>query len=137
MEVVLLIGSRPGAPYRGFHGRYQSFGPLVVYNPIEALPNSRQQSDLSAGPGDLVLLDPDEKEDDEGGGGSEHLELKFTTPSILDDYIRPSALLAERDFGNEASKKKNSDHRAIDCSAAIVGHWFATVTSLSALPPNI
>lgn len=108
MEVVLLIGSRPGAPYRGFHGRYQAFGPLVVYNPQEPLPNSRQESNLSAGPEDYIWLDPykEDKEEDEGGGAQ--LEVEFTTPSILDNYIQSSALLAERDFNNEASGKKKS-----------------------------
>lgn len=109
MEVVLLIGSRPGAPYRGIHGRYQAFGPLVVYNPQEERPNSRQESDLSAGPEDFIWLDPDkEKEDDEGGGGGdEHLELEFTTPSIL-DYIQPSVLLAEQDLDNEVSANETT-----------------------------
>uniref|UniRef100_A0A3Q1J6P7 CUB domain-containing protein n=1 Tax=Anabas testudineus TaxID=64144 RepID=A0A3Q1J6P7_ANATE len=34
VHVVLLIG-QPILPYRGFFGRYQAFGPLVVYNPLE------------------------------------------------------------------------------------------------------
>lgn len=110
MEVVLLIGSRPGAPYRGFHGRYQAFGPLVVYNPEVALQNNHQESNLSAGSEDFKWLDPDkEEEDDEGGGGGdEHLELEFTTASILNDYIQPSAELAEQDFNQEASAKKTT-----------------------------
>ncbi|CAF92529.1 unnamed protein product [Tetraodon nigroviridis] len=29
LEVVLLIGGWPGAPYRGFYGRYRAFGPPV------------------------------------------------------------------------------------------------------------
>lgn len=109
MEVVLLIGSRPGAPYRGFHGRYQAFGPVAVYNPQEALPNSRQESDLSAGSEEFLWLGPDDgddEEEDKGGGSEEHLELEFTTPSILDDYIQPSPLLAEQNLNNEVSEKK-------------------------------
>lgn len=35
LEVVLLIGGWPSAPYRGFYGRYQAFGPPLVYNPLE------------------------------------------------------------------------------------------------------
>ncbi|XP_037327854.2 uncharacterized protein zgc:66455 isoform X1 [Pungitius pungitius] len=33
LYVVLLIGGWPSPPYRGFHGRYQAFGPPVVYDP--------------------------------------------------------------------------------------------------------
>uniref|UniRef100_A0A665U8F8 EGF-like domain-containing protein n=1 Tax=Echeneis naucrates TaxID=173247 RepID=A0A665U8F8_ECHNA len=36
LDVVLLIGAWPHSPYRGFYGRYQAFGPPVVYNPQEA-----------------------------------------------------------------------------------------------------
>lgn len=35
LEVVLLIGGWPSAPYRGFYARYHAFGPPVVYNPEE------------------------------------------------------------------------------------------------------
>ncbi|XP_029914913.1 uncharacterized protein LOC115364443 [Myripristis murdjan] len=35
LYVVLLIGGQPSSPYRGFYGRYQAFGPPVVYNPQE------------------------------------------------------------------------------------------------------
>uniref|UniRef100_A0A674PQQ0 Uncharacterized LOC101078859 n=1 Tax=Takifugu rubripes TaxID=31033 RepID=A0A674PQQ0_TAKRU len=35
LEVVLLIGGWPSVPYRGFYGRYQAFGPPVVYDPEE------------------------------------------------------------------------------------------------------
>lgn len=114
MEVVLLIGSRPGAPYRGFHGRYQSFGPLVLYNPQEALPNGRQKSELPAAPEDFIWSDDEE---DEGGG--EHLELEVTTPSILDDDIPPSVPQAEQDFNNEASAKKTSTTK---CSVEELQH---------------
>lgn len=38
LYVVLLIGGWPSPPYRGFYGRYQAFGPLVVYNPPERFP---------------------------------------------------------------------------------------------------
>lgn len=132
LEVVLLIGSRPGAPYRGFHGRYQAFGPLVVYNPQEALPNSSQESDLSAGPEDLIWLDPDEEDDDEGGGGGgdEHLELELTTPLILDDYIQPSVLLAKQDFNNEASEKKTTTTEPP--IATMIGHCITSVSTLFA-----
>ncbi|XP_077935837.1 uncharacterized protein LOC120825436 [Gasterosteus aculeatus] len=33
LYVVLLIGGWPSPPYRGFHGRYQAFGPPVVFDP--------------------------------------------------------------------------------------------------------
>lgn len=37
LYVVLLIGGWPSPPYRGFYGRYQAFGPPVIYNPGEGL----------------------------------------------------------------------------------------------------
>lgn len=37
LHVVLLIAGWPSQQYRGFYGRYQAFGPLVVYNPHEGL----------------------------------------------------------------------------------------------------
>lgn len=110
LEVVLLIGSRPGAPYRGFHGRYQAFGPLVVYNPQEVVPNSRQVSDPPTGPEDFIWLDPEEVDDDEEGGGSEHVELELTTASNLDDNIQPSSLLVKYDFNTEVSANQNHHH---------------------------
>lgn len=48
LYVVLLIGGWPSPPYRGFYGRYQAFGPLVVYNPHERFP------ERSGKPGGLV-----------------------------------------------------------------------------------
>ncbi|XP_032372417.1 uncharacterized protein zgc:66455 [Etheostoma spectabile] len=41
--VVQLIGGWPSSPYRGFHGRYQAFGPPVVYNPQEGLPHRKSK----------------------------------------------------------------------------------------------
>ncbi|CAL8329334.1 unnamed protein product [Lota lota] len=37
LHVVLLIGGHPSYSYRGFYGRYQAFGPPVVYNPLDKL----------------------------------------------------------------------------------------------------
>lgn len=37
LHVVLLVGGWPRHQYRGFYGRYQTFGPPVVYNPHRAV----------------------------------------------------------------------------------------------------
>ncbi|XP_063740402.1 uncharacterized protein zgc:66455 isoform X1 [Eleginops maclovinus] len=44
LYVVLLIGGWPTPPYRGFYGRYQSFGLPVVYNPQEGSPEPNRKS---------------------------------------------------------------------------------------------
>uniref|UniRef100_A0A3Q3AQV3 CUB domain-containing protein n=1 Tax=Kryptolebias marmoratus TaxID=37003 RepID=A0A3Q3AQV3_KRYMA len=49
LYVVLLIGGWPSTPYRGFYGRYQAFGPPVVYNPQEGFPGRSKVSEPSAG----------------------------------------------------------------------------------------
>lgn len=70
LEVVLLIGGWPSAPYRGFYGRYQAFGPPVVYDPEEILTGEASdpglvESDLPADSGHLFDLMAEEPEDDE------------------------------------------------------------------------
>lgn len=71
LEVVLLIGGWPSAPYRGFYGRYHAFGPPAVYNPEEVLtgeaPDPEQvESDLPADSGggfDLKAEGPEDGEE--------------------------------------------------------------------------
>ncbi|XP_047433486.1 uncharacterized protein zgc:66455 isoform X2 [Mugil cephalus] len=46
LYVVLLIGGWPSPLYRGFYGRYQAFGPPVVYNPGEGSSEGREESEL-------------------------------------------------------------------------------------------
>lgn len=70
LEVVLLIGGWPSAPYRGFYGRYQAFGPPVVYNPEEVLTGDASdpgqvESDLPADSGHMFDLMAEEPEGDE------------------------------------------------------------------------
>ncbi|XP_059195271.1 uncharacterized protein zgc:66455 isoform X3 [Centropristis striata] len=43
LYVVLLIGGWPSPPYRGFYGRYQAFGPPVVYNPQEGFTDRKPE----------------------------------------------------------------------------------------------
>lgn len=134
LEVVLLIGSRPGSPYRGFHGRYQAFGPLVVYNPQEVRPNSPQGSDLPTDPEDLIWLDPEEEEEEEeGGGSSEHVQSELTTASYLDDYIQRQGLLAEQDFSTEVSEDQRFNHISINGHNDWLMGW--TVLESTVLPP--
>lgn len=62
LEVVLLIGGWPSAPYRGFYGRYHAFGPPVLYNPEEV-----QESDPPADSGGVFDVMAEEPEDAEVG----------------------------------------------------------------------
>lgn len=103
LEVVLLIGSRPGNPYRGFYGRYQAFGPLVVYNPQEV-----QESEPPPGLEGFTEFGSE----DEG----EHLESDLTTASDLtfDDYAQPSALMAEDSADPQVSGLKRSNSELLN-----------------------
>ncbi|KAK9540807.1 hypothetical protein VZT92_003233 [Zoarces viviparus] len=47
LYVVLLIGGWPSPPYRGFYGRYQAFGPPVVYNPQKGFTETNRKSEPS------------------------------------------------------------------------------------------
>lgn len=60
LEVVLLIGGWPSPPYRGFYGRYQAFGPPVVYNPQQGSPEGHGESVPSPGMVDRGESGPDE-----------------------------------------------------------------------------
>lgn len=48
LYIVLLIGGWPTATYRGFYGRYQAFGPPVVYKPQEVFTRKSKVSKPSA-----------------------------------------------------------------------------------------
>lgn len=90
LEVVLLIGGWPSVAYRGFYGRYQAFGPPVVYDPEEMLTGEASdlglaESDLPADSGHLFDLMAEEPEDDEkvsqscNSGQSFHLLKKISS----------------------------------------------------------
>uniref|UniRef100_A0A8C5CZP4 CUB domain-containing protein n=1 Tax=Gouania willdenowi TaxID=441366 RepID=A0A8C5CZP4_GOUWI len=51
LHVVLLIGGWPSPPYRGFYGRYQTFGPPVLYNPGDGLPETSETPEPEPEPG--------------------------------------------------------------------------------------
>jgi len=53
LYVVQLIGGWPSSSYRGFYGRYQAFGPPVVYNPQEGFTGRRKVPEPSPGLTDL------------------------------------------------------------------------------------
>lgn len=65
LEVVLLIGGWPSAPYRGFYGRYHAFGPPVVYNPEEELTAEApapEQAESHLPEFDLMAEEPEDDE---------------------------------------------------------------------------
>ncbi|XP_075320409.1 uncharacterized protein LOC142379160 [Odontesthes bonariensis] len=53
LYVVQLIGGWPSPSYRGFYGRYQAFGPPVVYNPQEGFTGRSKVPEPSPGLTDL------------------------------------------------------------------------------------
>lgn len=59
LEVVLLIGGWPQLPYRGFYGRYQAFGPPVIYSPQDGFKTGAELVDLDSL--QHLSADPDEK----------------------------------------------------------------------------
>ncbi|XP_037621797.1 uncharacterized protein zgc:66455 isoform X1 [Sebastes umbrosus] len=87
LYVVLLIGGRPSPPYRGFYGRYQAFGPPVVYNPQEGIPETNWKSEPAPG---LVHFN----ELAMNGEQMEH-PSPANTDLMYDYYGQPSVLMAE------------------------------------------
>ncbi|CAK6976322.1 uncharacterized protein zgc:66455 isoform X2 [Scomber scombrus] len=47
LHVVVLISGWPSRPYRGFYGRYQAFGPPVVYKPQEGFTGTDRKAETS------------------------------------------------------------------------------------------
>lgn len=47
LHVVVLISGWPSRPYRGFYGRYQAFGPPVVYKPQEGFTGTDRKTETS------------------------------------------------------------------------------------------
>ncbi|XP_010787372.1 uncharacterized protein isoform X2 [Notothenia coriiceps] len=86
LYVVLLIGGWPTPPYRGFYGRYQAFGPPVVYNPQEGLPETNMGSQsLPSG-----LLELNERPD--------------PNPDLMYDFNnQPSEMTAEKKENEEGA----------------------------------
>ncbi|KAM3623233.1 uncharacterized protein V6R79_008820 [Siganus canaliculatus] len=60
LHVVLLIGGQPSPPFRGFYGRYQAFGPPVLYHPQEGFTERSRQSESSPGHVDVNESGPAE-----------------------------------------------------------------------------
>lgn len=92
LYVVLLIGGWPSPPYRGFYGRYQAFGPPVVYNPQEGFTERNRKSEPSLGLMDFneFVLNGEQAEADL----SEHPSPP-NSDLTYDYYDRTSAVTAE------------------------------------------
>ncbi|KAL3066376.1 hypothetical protein OYC64_016349 [Pagothenia borchgrevinki] len=90
LYVVLLIGGWPNPPYRGFYGRYQAFGPPVVYNPQEGLPETNMGSQTL--PSGLLELN----------------EFLDPSPELMYDYNnQPSEMTAENEEGADTEMAEN------------------------------
>lgn len=91
LYVVLLIGGWPSAPYRGFYGRYQAFGPPVVYNPQERFTETDREAQTS-------LLDFSEFGRVTAGEQMESDLLERPSPArsdvLYDYYDQPAAMTA-------------------------------------------
>ncbi|KAM7394759.1 hypothetical protein PAMP_021545 [Pampus punctatissimus] len=93
LYVVLLIDSWPSLPYRGFYGRYQAFGPPVVYNPQEGFTEGDKESEASH-----ELLDFNEFGPVTAGEQMESDLQEHPSPAnsdlVYDDYDQPAAKTA-------------------------------------------
>ncbi|KAJ4921381.1 hypothetical protein JOQ06_025964 [Pogonophryne albipinna] len=90
LYVVLLIGGWPTPPYRGFYGRYQAFGPPVVYNPQEGLPETNMGSQSL--PSGLLELN----------------ELLDPNPDLMYDHNnQPSEMISENEEGADTEVAEN------------------------------
>uniref|UniRef100_A0A3B3CJ12 EGF-like domain-containing protein n=1 Tax=Oryzias melastigma TaxID=30732 RepID=A0A3B3CJ12_ORYME len=87
LQVVLLIGGWPSSSYRGFYGRYQAFGPPVVYNPGENL--GIRSKELEAEPGITKVSDPP-------------VNSEQTDPEMMYDYY-DTGTMAERPWESKPS----------------------------------
>uniref|UniRef100_A0AAQ5X6S5 EGF-like domain-containing protein n=1 Tax=Amphiprion ocellaris TaxID=80972 RepID=A0AAQ5X6S5_AMPOC len=120
LYVVLLIGGWPSPPYRGFYGRYQAFGPPVVYNPQEGFTvrSSESEPSTSTAPpyrtvrsgrgvphqgsrsGTAVHPAPPQLSDN-----SQHHELRTSTPTA----IRRNVEAAEESRTHRRLEEKSAD----------------------------
>ncbi|XP_029380042.1 uncharacterized protein LOC115057210 [Echeneis naucrates] len=94
LDVVLLIGAWPHSPYRGFYGRYQAFGPPVVYNPQEAFSVRDRKSEPE--PGLMGLAGEQVGSDPSGNSGlmfdyPEEHSAPRTEPLLEPEYADPEA----------------------------------------------
>ncbi|XP_028453593.1 mucin-4 isoform X2 [Perca flavescens] len=128
--VVQLIGGWPSSPYRGFHGRYQAFGPLVVYNPQEGFPN--RESEPSPG-----ILDFSELVKN-----GEQLESEHPSQASSDltyDYFSPSSDGTEPEEAADTEVDENHHQVSASTQGTSRSGRGATKTSLrlsdSAVPP--
>ncbi|CAB1430034.1 unnamed protein product [Pleuronectes platessa] len=87
LNVVLLIGAWPDSPYRGFYGRFQAFGPPVIYNPQDGF----TVGDQTSGPVDLT---------DSGLNGEQPEPNLHPSPvnidPLYDYYDQRSVMMAEQ-----------------------------------------
>ncbi|XP_045905327.1 uncharacterized protein zgc:66455 isoform X1 [Micropterus dolomieu] len=84
LHVVLLIGGWPSPLYRGFYGRYQAFGPPVLYEPQEGFKEQNRKSE-PLGHMDLNEFDPVLN----GAPSPANSDLMY------DYYDQPSAVMPE------------------------------------------
>ncbi|XP_068583355.1 uncharacterized protein zgc:66455 [Cebidichthys violaceus] len=96
LYVVLLIGGWPSPPYRGFYGRYQAFGPPVVYNPQEGFTETNRKSQPSPGLTDF----------NEIVTNGEQMDSNLPDTDFMYDYYGPtSATTAELEHEEEEEEE--------------------------------
>ncbi|XP_044197860.1 uncharacterized protein zgc:66455 isoform X1 [Thunnus albacares] len=93
LYVVLLIGGWPSLPYRGFYGRYQAFGPPVVYNPQEGFTEKDKASETSHELLDFSEFGPVTAGEQMESGLLEHLS-PVNSDLMYDYYDQPATMTA-------------------------------------------
>ncbi|XP_054459708.1 uncharacterized protein zgc:66455 [Anoplopoma fimbria] len=101
LYVVVLIGGWPSPPYRGFYGRYQAFGPPVVYNPHEGFLETNRKSEPSPGLMDFneLVMDGEQMDLD-----LPELPSTGNTDFVYDYYGQYSGTAAELDHKDANTK---------------------------------
>ncbi|XP_062244241.1 uncharacterized protein zgc:66455 [Platichthys flesus] len=115
LNVVLLIGAWPDSPYRGFYGRFQAFGPPVVYNPQDGF----TLGDQTSGPVDLT---------DSGLDGEQPEPRLHPSPVNIDPlndyYDQHSAMMAEQLWQPEEEEADAEVSENLHPSSANYSHMF-------------
>ncbi|XP_030599514.1 uncharacterized protein LOC115790014 [Archocentrus centrarchus] len=107
LYVVLLIGGWPNPMYRGFYGRYQAFGPPVIYSPGESFQETSEESKASPGQMDFTESGPGTKSEQMGYDYYEqHLAAMTALPWEPEEATDTETRVDEHNhqsFGNHSS----------------------------------
>lgn len=103
LYVVLLIGGWPSPLYRGFYGRYQAFGPPIVYNPRERFAERSEEPALSPRLMDVGELGP--------AMDSEMMES--SNSNVMYDYYDQHLAMAGEEVMDTAGEVSGHKHQSL------------------------